>query len=459
MAVVKFTKGHEEKLIIEFAIPIILGNIFMQLYNYTDSVIVGRYIGKEALAAVGASSPYIFLLVSLVIGISIGSSIMVSRSYGKGDTASIKKIADTLYIFLFFSSIVLTILGILFNRQIMSLIGLPENIMPYALDYLNIYLIGIVFLFIFNSLSSILRGMGDSKTPLIFLIASSVFNIVLDLLFVIVFDWGIKGVAWATVIAQFFAVFFAIVYTNKHNKVAYVSIRSMSFDKKVFAESIKLGIPAGLQQMFVSIGMLAIVSVVNGFGTDTIAAYSAAGRIESFVMVIPMTLSIAVTNFTSQNLGAGEFQRIKNGVVATMKINIIASVLIMILLSALSLPLMKMFTEDKIVIETGCTYLFILGLSYWIFGTMFTYMGAIRGIGNTIIPMFISLLSLWLIRVPTAKILSVPLGEIGIWISAPMSWFIGALSSYIFYKKEIKKVSMLDKRRDEPIESDKVDIF
>ena len=439
MAETRFTKGNETRLILEFAMPVMAGSLFMQLYNYVDAVVVGNFINKEALAAVGASAPFIFTLVSLVIGISIGSSIMISQCYGRGDIAGIKRISDTLYIFLFFASLLLTLLGILFNRQILELIGLPEEVMPYAMEYLRIYLLGIVFLFIFNSLSSILRGVGDSKTPLLFLIVSSVLNILLDLLFVSVFSWGVAGAAWATVIAEFLAVVFAVRYTNKYTPVVKLKVSSMTFDFSVFRQSLKLGIPAGLQQLFVSLGMLAVWRIVNGFGTDVMAAYSAANRIETFVAIVPMALSIAVTNFTAQNMGAGALDRVRNGIRAALKMNLVSGLLILLLLSALGIPLMKMFTRDVQVVRIGGEYLMVLAFSYWIFGTMFCYMGAMRGLGNTLVPMLVSLISLWLIRVPVAAFLSSCFGELGVWLSAPAAWLLGMVAAYWAYRRKMKK--------------------
>ncbi len=442
MAETQFTKGNEARLILEFAMPVMAGSLFMQLYNYVDAVIVGNFINKEALAAVGASAPLIFTLVSLVIGISIGSSIMISQCYGRGDIAGIKRISDTLYIFLFFASLLLTFLGILFDRFILKLIGLSEEVMPYAVEYLRIYLLGIVFLFIFNSLSSILRGVGDSKTPLLFLVISSILNILLDLLFVPVFSWGIAGAAWATVIAEFLAVVFAVGYTNKYNSVIKLNVRKMVFDFPIFRQSLKLGIPAGLQQLFVSLGMLAVWRIVNDFGTDATAAYAAANRIETFVAIVPMALSIAITNFTAQNMGAKAFIRIHNGIRATMKMNLVSGLLILLLLSALGTPLMKMFTPDAAVVRIGVEYLMVLAFSYWIFGTMFCYMGVMRGLGNTLVPMLVSLISLWLVRVPFAALLSSFFGTLGIWLSAPAAWFLGTVAIYWSYCRKIKKESL-----------------
>ena len=438
MATKDFTSGEEGRQIINFAIPIITGIVFMQLYHYTDSVIVGRFIGKEALAAVGASTPFVFMLVALVIGISMGTTIIISQCFGRKQYEPIKRAADSLYIFLLISAVILTVLGIIFNHDIMRFINLPEEIQPYASEYLNIYLLGLIFLFGFNSLSAILRGVGDSKTPLLFLIVSSVLNIILDLLFVVVFKWGIAGAAWATNIAQASAVIFGIIYVNKHNHLVKLDLRHLSFDKTLFIRSIKLGLPAGMQQLFVSFGMLAIVGLVNGFGTDVIAAYSAASRIETFVCIIPMNLSIALTTFTGQNFSAGKIDRVRKGLHSTIKTSLIASFIILLVLSAFARPLMNMFVPEPSVIEVGCQYLIVLGLSFWLFSIMFCYMGTLRGMGNTIAPMFISLITLWIIRIPVASLLSSHIGELGIWVSSSISWFIGMIAAIIIFYRTTK---------------------
>jgi len=262
------TIGKESKLILQFATPMLLGNVFQQMYNIVDSIIIGNYIGKEALAAVGASFPIIFTLISLVIGFATGATIIIAQYFGAKQIEKVKRTIGTLYIFLFFASIVLSILGIVFSGDIFKLIQLPEDVFPYAKLYLNIYLSGLIFFFGFNGTAAILRGLGDSKTPLYFLIFATLTNIVFDLLFVIVFKWGVAGVAIATVISQGGAFITAILYLNKTHKVVNLSISKLHFDKTIFNQSIRIGLPSGLQQTIVSLGLLAIVWIVNLFGTN-----------------------------------------------------------------------------------------------------------------------------------------------------------------------------------------------
>ncbi len=427
------TNGKESKLIMQFATPMIFGSIFSQLYNIVDSIIVGNFIGKEALAAVGASFPVIFALVSLIFGIGSGFTIIISQYFGAKDIKSVKKTIDTMYIFLFFASIIVTILGIIFSEDIFRLIKLPEDVLPQATTYLNIFLTGIIFFFGFNGTSSVLRGLGDSKTPLYFLIASTIINIILDLLFIIVFKMGIAGAAFATVLSQALTFFSLIIYLNKYHQIIHFSISKISFDKDIFKKSIKIGLPSGIQQTFVGLGMMALMGIVSMFGTSVIAAYTVASRLEAFTKIPVMNFSMALSTFVGQNLGANKLERVTKGYKATL----IMSGLICIVLAVVIIPfrhfLIGLFTNDNDVINIGANYLIIVTPFYLLFSTMFTTNGVLRGAGATLIPMFITLIALWGFRIPAAYYLSGIMGVSGIWWSIPIAWSIGAAGSLIYY--------------------------
>lgn len=241
------TQGNEGRLILRFALPMLLGNVFHQLYNIIDSIIVGNYIGKEALAAVGASFPVIFVFFSLVLGITSGSTVVVSQYFGAGENDKVKRTIDTLFIFLFFASIAVSILGIVFSREIFHLLRLPEEVIPMAEQYLTIFFGGVVAFFGFMGISASLRGLGDSLTPLYFLIISTLFNIGFDLLFVIVFNWGITGVAVASIVAQGGAFISAVIYLNKTHQIIRLSLFKLKFDRSLFRKSLRIGLPTGIQ--------------------------------------------------------------------------------------------------------------------------------------------------------------------------------------------------------------------
>ncbi len=427
------TVGKESKVILLFALPMLLGNVFQQLYNIVDSIIVGNYIGKEALAAVGASFPVIFVLISLVVGVSMGSTIIISQYFGAKDFKNVKKAIDSLLIFLFFSSIIITIVGLLFSEDIFRLMQLPETIIADAVSYFNIILYGLILMFGFNAISSILRGLGDSKTPLYFLVISTLLNIVLVILFVKVFGWGIKGSAIATVIAQGVAFFLGVIYLNRYHDILKFSLTDIKFHKEIFSKSLKIGIPSGLQQTFVALGMLALLRFVNGFGTNTIAAYTVAGRIDSFAMLPAMNFSMALSTFVGQNMGAGKLHRVRNGYRSTLLMTSIFSIVTTIVAILFGSQIMSLFNQDPDVIHIGHTYLIIVCSFYVVFSTMFITQGVIRGAGDTLIPMFITLFSLWILRIPIAYFLSKEYGSNGIWWSVPIAWGFGMIASGLYY--------------------------
>ncbi len=429
-----FTTGNVARHIFNFTLPMLLGNVFQQLYNIVDSIIVGKVLGKEALASVGASFPIIFTLIALLIGIGSGFSIVISQFYGAKDIDRVKRSIDTMYIFLFVAGFIISILGIYFSEDLFILLQLPKELVLQATVYLNIYMAGMILFFGFSGTSSILRGLGDSRTPLYFLILASILNIVFDLLFVMVFKWGIAGAAWATVIAQGIAFIATLLYLNRTHKIMKFSFAKLRFDKDLFYKSLKIGLPSGMQHTFVAVGMMALLGIVNGFGTDVIAAYTAAGRIDSLAMMPAMNFSQAVSAFVGQNLGANKIERVKQGFKATFIMSNVFCLAMTALIVIFGGDLMRMFTTDPQVIEIGQNYLIIVSSFYLIFSSMFTIHGVLRGAGDTLIPMFITLFSLWIIRIPAAYFLSAKIGPDGIWWSIPMGWVIGMSFSYIYYR-------------------------
>jgi putative MATE family efflux protein len=440
------TEGNSGSLIFKFAIPMLIGNVFQQSYNIVDSIVVGRYVGKEALAAVGASFPLIFMLISFVVGVAMGTTIIISQYFGAGDMKMVKRSIDTMYIFLFVASILVTILGITLSGPIFRLINLPEDVIPQAVTYFNVYLVGMIFFFGYNGISSVLRGLGDSKTPLYFLIISTVMNMILVMLFVAVFKWGVAGAAWATVISQAGAFFTGVIYLNRTHEVVKLNSLKLVFDRAIFKKSMMIGLPTGLQQTFVSLGMLAIMRIVNDFGTNVIAAYSVAGRLDSLAGMPAMNFGAALSTFVGQNLGANKPERVKQGLTATFRMSGALALFTSLVVIVFRRSLMGLFTSDAAVIDIGSEYLVIVSSFYLFFSTMFVIGGVMRGAGDTIVPMFITLFSLWAIRIPAAWIMSRYFGVDGIWWSIPVAWFIGMILSYLYYLKGNWKSKVVVKR-------------
>src|SRR5512133_2895607 len=428
------TTGKEGKLIFQFAAPMLLENIFQQLFSVVDSIVVGNFIGKEALAAVGASFPVIFIMVSLIIGLVMGTTVVISQYFGAGDFARVKRAIDTMYIYSAIAGVILTIIGLIIAEPLLKLLGLPENILPQASQYLRIYLSGMIIFFGYNGTSAVLRGLGDSKTPLYFLIIATVANIILVLLFVAVFKWGIAGAAYATLISNAIAFGLAIYWLNKTHKLIRISIRGLHFDREIFRQSIRIGLPTGIQQTLVAIGGLALLGIVNKFGTNVIAGYSVASRLDSMALIPAMSFSQALSTFVGQNIGANKPERIRAGLISTLKMSGIVTVATSLFIILAGHLLMSLFTKDIEVIRVGDQYLTIVCSFYLLFTLMFIYNGVLRGAGDTLIPMFFSLLSLWIIRIAVAWFLSERIGTTGIWWSIPAGWAVGLMLSYFYYK-------------------------
>lgn len=412
--------------------PILLGMLFQQLYNLTDSAIVGRFIGKDALGAVGASYPVIFAVVSLVAGVAGGFTIVVSQYFGARQYDKVKATIYTMYFFIYGMAITVSIIAMLFNEEIFQLLELPQELMALATSYFNIFMAGLFLMFGYTGTTAILRGLGDSKTPLYFMIFSTLLNIALDLFFVITLGFGVEGVAYATVIAQAVALLILSFYVHKKNPHLQLDIKSITFDSDIFWKAIRIGLPSGIQMIAVAVGMLIIARIVNGFGTAVIAAYSVAMRIDSLALMPAMAYSQAVATFTGQNVGAGRFSRVMQGYKTSLIQSATVSILIMIGIILYGDVLMRIFTTDSEIIRIGKEYLVIVSSFYMLFVLLFNANGTLRGAGDTLIPMFITIIALWVIRIPVAYYFSNFMGEKGVWWSIPTGWAFGAIFSTLY---------------------------
>ena len=429
------TKGNVTTQLLQFVWPMLIGNIFQQMYNIVDSLVVGNYIGKEALAAVGASHPVIFALVSLIIGITSGLSIVISQFYGAKQYDNVRLASDTTYIFVGITAVILTVIGILTASPMISILGLPAEIVTDTVSYYRIYLTGLIFMFGFSSTHAILRGLGDSRTPLYFLLFSTLLNLGLDLLFVAGFGLGIESVAWATVISQCLPFLTIAIYINKKHPLIRISLKGLRYSKKILMQSLRIGLPSGFQQTFVALGIMALIRIVSGFGTDAMAAYTIASRIDTFTVLPAFNLAAALSMFVGQNIGAGEFDRIQEGHRAAWRINALVSIFISAACILFRKELIMLFNQDLEVVRMGSDYLLIVSGFYLIFGSMFLLQSVMKGAGDTLIPMFITLFSLWLIRIPISYYLSDFLGTRGIWWGIPIAWVIGYFFSLFFFKR------------------------
>ncbi len=429
------TQGNETKVIVAFALPMLIGNVFQQFYTMVDSIIVGNFVGTQALAAVGIAFPVIFLMISLIMGLTMGTMVLVAQYFGAKDFVKVRAAVDTGYIILFWAGLLMSIVGVLSTDVILLLLKVPADVFADASAYLRIIFTGLLGMFGYNAISAILRGLGDSKTPLYLLIAASIANVALDLLFVVGFKWGAAGAAWATVIAQGLSFIGGMVYLNTRNEYVRFDLKTLRFEREIFKQSLRIGLPTGVQQTLVSLGMMALTRIVNGFGTTAIAAYAAASRLDSFASMPAMNLSQALSTFTGQNMGAGKTERVKKGHWSAIVLGGAISLAVGGSVVLFGPALMGLFTKDAAVIALGARYLLIVGATYLLFSTMFINNGVMRGAGDAFIPMINTLLALWLVRIPLALLFSGPLGmgTDGIWWSVPAGWLMGTVFSTWYY--------------------------
>lgn len=429
------TIGNESKCIFNFALPMLIGSLFQQLYNTADSIIVGRFVGKDAMAAVSGATPIMFLLTSFLMGITLGFSILLSQYYGSKNMEKVKSTIDTTYIFIFIASLAISVIGISLSGPILKLMNTPDSILQLSKGYLNIVFAGVLFSAGYNSISAILRGLGDSTTPLYFLIIATVINIILDVVFIIYFNMGVNGVALATVIAQSFSFIFSVIYLNRKHEVLKIRVRNLQYNSSIFRKGLKLGIPSAIQQMLFSVGNITLQSLVNSYGTSAMAAFGAGSKIEMFISLPIMNLGAAVSTFVAQNMGAGKVDRVKKGVKASINMSLFISVFVVILFFIFKDDLIKIFNTDPEVVSIGSNYLLTIGPFFFVIGTSFMLTSAIRGAGDSIFAMISSLISLWLARIPASYILSSILGVEGIWMGIPIGWVVGFVVTGIYYKK------------------------
>ena len=428
------TEGKVWKVIVRFAVPLLVGNLLPQFYNITDSIIVGQFLGKEALAAVSASFFIYYFIISLVIGVGSGTTVVISQLFGAKQYQKVQLAFSSFFIFMLVGGIILSIAGIIFAEPVFRLTNTPEEVIPQAVAYFRIY-IGGTFLFVtFNSIISILRGVGESVRPMLFILITTVLNIAFDLLFILVFKWGIEGAARATVVSQGIGMCIALAYVNNTHPLLSIKKQDMLFDWKLFKESLKIGLPTSVQQCAIALGLIALLGIVNSFGTNTLTAYGAAGKIDTIITQAILTLSGALAAFCGQNIGAGRLDRVKKGVQFTMYTNIALGLLTFAAVYLFGNEMMRIFTKDIDVVAIGKEYLLIIGGFFIVHGALNVYNGALRGAGDTLFPMITSLVCLWLIRIPLAYYLSSWLGRNGIWWAIGISITIGLIVTFVYYK-------------------------
>lgn len=430
------TVGKPESVLWKFCLPLFASIIFQQLYNIADSLVAGKFIGENALAAVGNSYEITLIFIAFAFGCNIGCSVIVSQFFGAKDYKNMKTSVYTAMISTAVLCAVLILFGVLFCGKLLKLIKTPSAILDDSKLYLDIYIYGLPFMFFYNMATGIFSALGDSKTPFIFLAVSSVTNIFIDIIFVKAFNMGIAGVAWATFICQGISAVLAVIVVFLRLSKIKVLQRCPVFSFIILVKLLKIAIPSILQQSFISIGNIIIQSVINEFGAGTIAGYSAAVKLNNLVITSFTTLANGISNFTAQNLGAGKSERIHDGFKAGLKMVWIISIPLVLLYFFAGKQLLYLFLDNptNTAIHTGIMFLCILSPFYFVVSTKLVADGILRGAGlmsRFMITTFTDLI----LRVVLAIILSKQFGSTGIWCAWPIGWSIATTLSVIFYKK------------------------
>lgn len=433
---VDMTRGTIVPQIIHFTLPLIVGNFFVLTYNASDSIIVGRFVGANALAALGAAAPVMSVLLFLIIGICLGMSVLMGKFFGQQDLAKLKRVVSTSLISGGSFTLLLVVLGYFWSQYILIFLNTPETILSDATAYLQIIFIGLIFTFIYHIYAATLRSMGNSKSSLYFLIVSAVLNVFLDLLFVVVWQKGVEGAAWATVIAEGMAALFSVLYVSLRIPVLRFGFNDFVLDRSLLRIIFSYSSVAAMQQITLHLGKFIIQGAVNPLGVVSIAAFNAVSKIDDFVMVVQQNIAHGTTGFIAQNNGKGNFARIRRGFRTGFKMEVVYSVIAMVIVLCFSRPIISLFIDDDgvIIVNEGEKYLKVMVFLYVLPGITNVIQGYFRGLGKmkiTLNATFAQMIG----RVIAAYILAPYLGIEGIALACLIGWTCMLAYEYpLFYK-------------------------
>ena len=436
------TEGSPSKRILEFAIPMLLGNIAQQLYNTADSVIVGHYVGDNALAAVGSAMPILNLLLALFVGIATGAGIVVSQSFGAKDREKLTISVGTCLALSLVATVVIMIIGPMITRPMLELLGTPASIIDWCTDYLNIFFYGIIGFFMYNMLSGILRGMGDSASALIYLLVAAALNVVLDIVFVAKFGLGVAGVSLATVIAQAISSVFCYVKLIKMSDTFDLGIKTIRINGPMAKRIIKIGVPSGITQAIMAMAGMVVLNLTNAMGEMVIACNVIVMRVDGFAMMPNMTFGQTMSVYTGQNVGGNRPDRVQDGIKAGLKIALGFSTAITLVLVVFGKFLFGFFTDTPELIELATNMIRVMAVGYICVSVTQILGGIMRGCGDTMTPMWVSMIQTIFLRVPFAYVVAYltrsatyPHGHpVALFGSLLFSWTIGMVISIIAFR-------------------------
>lgn len=432
------TAGKPQSVLWKFTIPMFISVVFQQMYNIADSVIAGKFAGEDALAAVGASYPITMIFMAVAVGCNIGCAVVISQFFGAKDYDRMKTAVYTTLIAATALSAVLTAAGLSGSRALMRMIQTPENIFADGDLYLRIYIGGFLFLFLYNVCTGIFTSLGDSRTPLYFLIGSSLGNIILDYWFVAGLHLGVAGVAWATFLAQGIACVLALITMTARLRMVETKRKAVLFSWDMLKRIGMIAIPSILQQSFISIGNIFVQGLINSFGSSVIAGYSAAVKLNTFTITSFTTLGNGVSSFTAQNIGAGKRDRVRQGRDAGVKLALIIAVPVIVAFFGFGPLLLQMFMneESEVALKTGVDFLRIVSPFYLVVSVKLVSDGVLRGTG-AMKAFMVATFSDLILRVVLAFVLAGMMGTMGVWLSWPVGWIVGTGVSVLYYRKVI----------------------
>jgi putative efflux protein, MATE family len=427
-------KGSVVKQLLMFAIPFIISNVIQSLYSVADMIIVGQFAGTASMSGVNIGGQLIFILTNIIFGLCAGATVLIGQYLGSGERENLQQTVATLFTLLLIAAVVLSGIMLIFRHQALELILTPEESYSESLAYLTITALGTVFIFGYNAFSAVMRGMGDSKRPLIFVTIACVTNVFLDLLFVGVFHWDAAGAAIATVISQAVSMLLCIIYFKRNNFIFDFKLKSFRIHKTRFGVLMKIGIPTSVQNVVTSVSFMAITTMVNSFGVTASAAVGAVGKLNMFAILPAIAVSSSISAMSAQNIGAGEIDRAKKTMLTGMGLSFVMCTIIFVLVQLFPEQLLRVFSDDESLLAEGVLYLRYVSIDYLIAPIMFSFNGLFIGSGHTMFSLINSLMSSILIRVPAAYILGIALdmGIKGLGLGIPAATIL-TLSISIWY--------------------------
>ena len=442
------TVGNPQKVLWKFTIPMFISVMFQQFYSMADSLIAGKYAGEEALAAVGASFPITFIFLAVAVGFNVGCSVVISRLFGAKKYANMKSAISTAVLASLIIAGIMSVVGIIFTPDLMRLINTPGNIFADGSIYLKIYVAGFTFLFLYNISTGIFTSLGDSMTPLYFLIGSSMGNVYLDIVFVKNLHMGVAGVAWDTFIAQGIACVLALAVVFRRLRTIEVKEKYKKFSRDMLSKIGQIAVPSILQQSFISVGNIFVQSIINGYGSSVIAGYSAAVKLNGFGIACFLTMGTGMSNYTSQNIGAKKFDRVHEGLKSGILMAIILSAPFFLILFFNAEGMLKLFMneESSVALNTGIIFLRTITPFYFVVSLKVMVDGVLRGAGAMKYFMIATFIDL-ILRVILAYVFSAAKGANGIWAAWNYGWTIATVATFIFYfdvRKKMKEHKILE---------------